>query len=50
MALYSSVNQGMYGHLARVQGGGAGPQYIPRLHVTEDYIPLYSSVRRNREI
>jgi hypothetical protein len=31
-------------------GGGGRPQYIPRLHVTEEYIQLYSLVTRNREI
>jgi hypothetical protein len=34
MALYSSVNQGIYGHVAR-QGGS---HYIPQLHVIEEYI------------
>jgi hypothetical protein len=28
--------------------GGAFLQYIPRLRVTKEYIPLYSSVIRNR--
>jgi hypothetical protein len=32
------------------EGGGCFPQYIPRLCVTEEYITLYSSVRRNRGI
>jgi hypothetical protein len=27
--------------------GGRGPMYIPRLHVTEEYILQYSSVTRN---
>jgi hypothetical protein len=31
-------------------GEGVGPQYIPRLCVTEEYIPLYLSVRRSRGI
>jgi hypothetical protein len=31
-------------------GGGGGSQYIPRLHITEEYIPIYSSVRCNRVI
>jgi hypothetical protein len=26
---------------------GQGLQYIPRLHVTEEYIPIYLSVRCN---
>jgi hypothetical protein len=47
MALYFSVNRGIYGH---VVGVGVGPQYIPRLCVTYEYIPLYLLVRRNRGI
>jgi hypothetical protein len=31
-------------------GRRGGSQYIPRLHIADDYIPLYSSVRRNRGI
>jgi hypothetical protein len=32
-------------------GGGEGvSQYIPRLHVTEKYVPIYSSGRCNRGI
>jgi hypothetical protein len=31
-------------------GEGVGPQYIPRLCVTEEYIPLYLSVRRSQGI
>jgi hypothetical protein len=51
MTLYSSVNREMYAHMAGVRSGGGGcPQYIPRLCVTEEYIPLYSLVRRNQGI
>jgi hypothetical protein len=51
MGLYSSVNREIYGYVARVRGGGGGcPQYIPQLRVTEEYIPVYSSVRCNRGI
>jgi hypothetical protein len=31
-------------------GGGGCPQSIPQLRVTEEYIPVYSSVRCNRGI
>jgi hypothetical protein len=53
MSLYSSVNRGIYGHMdgARVGGeGGLGPQYICRLRVTEEYIPIYSLVTHNQRI
>jgi hypothetical protein len=33
MSLYSLVNRGIYGPIAM-----AGPQYIPRLLVTNEYI------------
>jgi hypothetical protein len=46
MTLYSSVNQGIYGHWL----GGGGPKYIPRLRVIEKYSALYSSVRHNQGI
>jgi hypothetical protein len=49
MTLYSLVNQGVYEHVTRAREGG-GPHYIPRLHVTEEYIQLYSSVTHNRGI
>jgi hypothetical protein len=39
MGLYSSVNRGIYEHVAEARGG-RGPQYIPRLRVTEEYICL----------
>jgi hypothetical protein len=41
MALYFSVNQGIYEHWL----GGGGPKYIPRLRVIEKYSALYLSVR-----
>jgi hypothetical protein len=47
MALFYSVS-GIYGHVAGAREGG--PHYIPQLHVTEKYIPIYSSVTRNRRI
>jgi hypothetical protein len=34
MSLYSSINQGIYGHVVRAWGGGS--QYIPRLYVTRN--------------
>jgi hypothetical protein len=30
--------------------GEGGSQYIPRLHITKEYIPLHSLVRCNRGI
>jgi hypothetical protein len=53
MALYSSVNKRIYGHVAGVQGDGGGvgaasPHYIHWLCVTEEYILIYSSVTHNR--
>jgi hypothetical protein len=39
MGLYSSVNRVIYEHVAEGRGG-RGPQYIPRLRVTEEYIRL----------
>jgi hypothetical protein len=46
MTLYSTVNRGIYGHMDGAWGG-SDSQYIPQLRVTEEYIPLYSSVRHN---
>jgi hypothetical protein len=49
----SLVNREIYGYVAGVRargeegGEGGGVQYIPPLRVTEEYIPLYSSVRCN---
>jgi hypothetical protein len=37
MSLYSLVNQGIYGDVAGLPLGG---QYIPRLHITEEYIAV----------
>jgi hypothetical protein len=46
MGLYSLVNRGIYGHVVEAQWGG-GSYYIPWLRVTEEYIPIYLSVRCN---
>jgi hypothetical protein len=40
MTLCSSVNRKIYGHTP----GARGEQYIRRLHVTDEYIPIYSSL------
>jgi hypothetical protein len=45
----SSINRGIYGHVARAHRG-AGPHYIRRLRVTEEYILIYSSVTCDRRI
>jgi hypothetical protein len=45
MDIYFSINQEIYGHV-----GGWGVQYILRLHVTKEYILIYSSVTCNRRI
>jgi hypothetical protein len=45
MSLYSSINRGIYGHVA-----GAHERwgyYIHLLYVIEEYIPLYLSITRN---
>jgi hypothetical protein len=46
IALYSSINQEIYRHVA--SGRVGGPPYIRRLRVTEEYISIYSSVICNR--
>jgi hypothetical protein len=49
MTLYSSVNRGIYGHMARARGW-AGPHYIRWLHITEEYILIFLSTEEYNAI